>query len=194
MTETPSRCIAEQAEINIEEILSVIWRVRPGVHTVPCELNGFKQPDPFEGPGETYADAYSRIHARVLMLANAWRELANIASKSIERADKPNRVILPDGFVIEGRAADEWHKFMALIQELSEKVLDHSAKGGEKITVDDRVIEAEAKVAALTKALDESAKMIEGRDRNNLGVPWPGDVKMADKIRRLREAALAVTA
>ena len=38
-----------------------LWRVLPNTHTLSCELNGFAKPDPFEGPGETYSDAYRRV-------------------------------------------------------------------------------------------------------------------------------------
>lgn len=37
---------------------------------------------------------------------------------AIEETPDPHRVFFDDGFVIDGRAADEWHKFMMLIQRV----------------------------------------------------------------------------
>ena len=56
MTELEKRELAE-AE-------SAQWRVAPNCHTIPCEMNGFAKPDPFEGQGETYRAAYERLAAK----------------------------------------------------------------------------------------------------------------------------------
>lgn len=46
------RLRAEKAEAE-----AALWRIAPNVHTVG------NNPDPFEGPGETYRDAYLRLRA-----------------------------------------------------------------------------------------------------------------------------------
>jgi hypothetical protein len=50
-------------------------------------------------------------------------ELRDIAKAGIKPNDKPNTVVFPDGFVIEGRAADEWIGFLRLVIEVADKAL-----------------------------------------------------------------------
>lgn len=54
---------AEAAEkARADDAEAALWRVFPNVHTV--EIEGGSEADPFEGPGETYHDAYHREKAR----------------------------------------------------------------------------------------------------------------------------------
>lgn len=53
---------AKDAEL--AETVNALWRIPPNMHTIPCEANGFAEPDPFEGVGETYANAYTREKSR----------------------------------------------------------------------------------------------------------------------------------
>lgn len=59
------RAIAEKereaAEQRATEAEGALWRLFPNTHTV--EIEGGKKADPFEGPGETYHDAYFRVVA-----------------------------------------------------------------------------------------------------------------------------------
>jgi hypothetical protein len=47
--------------------------------------------------------------------------LDRAAKSAIRENDMPNRVIFKDGFVVEGRAADEWLKFLRLIIDVCEQ-------------------------------------------------------------------------
>lgn len=89
----PSRTSLEQETAVIEQIESEydsrksveaeshIWRIPPNVHTVSCELNGFAPPDPFEGPGETYKDAYERVKADLNKVYHERNHLVSALSK-----------------------------------------------------------------------------------------------------------------
>ena len=57
----------ERLQYELCEAESAVWRVPPNTHTVSCELNNFKEPDPFEGPGETYKDAYNHLKEKTSM-------------------------------------------------------------------------------------------------------------------------------
>ena len=52
-------------------------------------------------------------------LRKALGALDNAVEASIRKNDEPHRVIFRDGFVLEGRAADEWHQFMMLIRKVA---------------------------------------------------------------------------
>ena len=56
--------MTEEEEMELAEAEAALWRVLPDAHTIPSVLNGFTEPDPFEGPGETYRAAYERLAAR----------------------------------------------------------------------------------------------------------------------------------
>ena len=60
--------LLETIDRHVAELESALWRIAPNVHTV-CD-----NPDPSEGPGETYAAAYMREKARADKLAerNTW--------------------------------------------------------------------------------------------------------------------------
>lgn len=62
--ETKLAALSAEKDAELAEAASALWRIPPNVHTIPCEANGFAEPDPFEGVGETYADAYMREKAR----------------------------------------------------------------------------------------------------------------------------------
>jgi len=62
--------------------------------------------------------------AEAAALREAWEALAAATVSSIRENDNPNRVIFKDGFTIEGRAADEWLKFMRLIQRMARAAID----------------------------------------------------------------------
>lgn len=49
------------AEVQVSEAEAALWRIAPNVHTIGT-------PDPFEGRGETYADAYHRVAAELAAL------------------------------------------------------------------------------------------------------------------------------
>ena len=51
----------EEMTAQRDNLEAALWRLMPNTHTIPCELNNFANPDPFEGPGETYHDAYHRV-------------------------------------------------------------------------------------------------------------------------------------
>lgn len=52
---------SEEMTTQRDDFEAAIWRLTPNTYTIPCELNNFAEPDPFEGPGETYHDAYHRV-------------------------------------------------------------------------------------------------------------------------------------
>lgn len=49
-----------------DEAQAALWRIPPNVHAVP-------QADPFEGPGETYHDAYKRVKEERDAALVGWR-------------------------------------------------------------------------------------------------------------------------
>lgn len=49
------------AEVQASEAEAALWRIAPNTHTIGT-------PDPFEGLGETYADAYRRVAAELAVL------------------------------------------------------------------------------------------------------------------------------
>jgi len=75
--------LLETIERHVAELESARWRIVPNTHTV-CD-----NPDPFEGPGETYYDAYHREKVRADHLAerNTW-----LSSKMNELQDALVRV------------------------------------------------------------------------------------------------------
>lgn len=56
---------ADQAE-------AALWRIMPNVYTI--EMEGGQKPDQFEGPGETYQDAYVRERDQNKRLVEALKE------------------------------------------------------------------------------------------------------------------------
>ncbi len=54
----------ERLRQELAEVESCLWRIQPNMHTVPCEINDFAEPDPFEGTGEMYKDAYERLREK----------------------------------------------------------------------------------------------------------------------------------
>lgn len=92
---------AKDAEL--AETASALWRIPPNVHTVPCEANGFAEPDPFEGVGETYADAYTREKARAEAAEAALAEVR----KALERIELRTRSVPSD--TAEDDKRDKYH-------------------------------------------------------------------------------------
>src|SRR3990167_4148329 len=88
--------LVHEVEILQEQLTqaeSALWRICPNTYTISCKVNNFVKPDPFEGPGETYHDAYLRvkenniqIQARVVELEKALREIV----------DKDTQIIIGD--------------------------------------------------------------------------------------------------
>ena len=58
----------EVDQIELDEAKAALWRIQPNTFVIPCELNNFAKPDPFEGPGETYHDAYNRVLSELRVL------------------------------------------------------------------------------------------------------------------------------
>lgn len=58
-------CI-ESLENELYDAQSALWRVMPNSYTL--EIDGGPKPDPFEGPGETYHDAYVRLSDEIELL------------------------------------------------------------------------------------------------------------------------------
>lgn len=56
--------LLEETRAERDDYAAAVYRVAPNCHTVG------DNPDPFEGPGETYCDAYLRESARANRLAN----------------------------------------------------------------------------------------------------------------------------
>lgn len=54
--------------------------------------------------------------ARFVRMEQALRALDEATVSAIHENGEPNRVIFKDGFALEGRGADEWLRFMRLIQ------------------------------------------------------------------------------
>lgn len=61
---------------------------------------------------------------RALRLKRALLALEAAAKSAVHENENPNRVVFQDGFVIEGRLADEWLGFMRLIQKTCRAALD----------------------------------------------------------------------
>lgn len=89
--------------------------------TIQCVRATAKQWD--EDESAEYNLAATRWNERKhCSTSQRWEKIAEIARNNIKENDEPNRVKFKDGFVIEGRAADEWMKFMRLIVRISEVV------------------------------------------------------------------------
>ena len=61
----------------VDDCKAALWRISPNTHTISCELNGYQQSDPLEGPGETYKDAYERLKAQVASLSARYETSLN---------------------------------------------------------------------------------------------------------------------
>lgn len=84
------------------------------------------------GAGDYLETALTASRAECEGLRAALKALDAATVSAIHENDKPNRVFFKDGFVLEGRAADEWLRFMHLIQTtvraaLSQKETGHGA-------------------------------------------------------------------
>lgn len=83
-----------------------LWRVFPNTHTIEVPGDPYSQkPDPFEGPGETYADAYKRVNEELEIWKSVFPDIA------------PERV-LPDRSKLEARLANKIVKLRAEIERL----------------------------------------------------------------------------
>lgn len=101
------RAEIERLSHELVEAESALWRISPRTHTIevqggPCS----QKPDPFEGPGETYADAYNRVNEEL----ETW--------KSVFPDVAPERV-LPDRSKLETRLAKLEAVAEAVLSELS---------------------------------------------------------------------------
>lgn len=82
---------AEQQAIEAE---AALWRIAPNTHTIGT-------PDPFEGPGETYADAYHRVAAECDALREALAENQSMAQTLQFYADRNNYLSPSTGFAAQ---------------------------------------------------------------------------------------------
>ena len=64
------RAEVDKLEHDVLEAESALWRIQPNSYTLGTE------PDPFEGPGETYRDAYERLRAENERLRGALGRIA----------------------------------------------------------------------------------------------------------------------
>lgn len=95
--------------------------------------------------------------------ADALKVLRDAAKAGIRKTDDPHRVIFKDGFVIEGRAADEWHSFMSLIIDVADKALASSSSVNEELLK--RAQTAEKRLKDATDAFQrERARHLETQD------------------------------
>lgn len=87
MLDREAAAALEAQAAELAETASALWRIPPNMHTIPCEVNGFAEPDPFEGVGETYADAYmrekSRAEAAEARLAEARRLIRSTHKRAV---------------------------------------------------------------------------------------------------------------
>jgi hypothetical protein len=91
-------------EMALTEAESSLWRIQPNIHTISCSLNNHAQPDPFEGPGETWEAAAHRHADRARVLQSALAALARSvtglteASDDVSRALEDAKALLADDF------------------------------------------------------------------------------------------------
>ena len=62
-------------------------------------------------------------------VAKALKALDDAVTASLRVNDEPHRVVFRDGFVLEGRPAEEWHNFMMLIRKVARTALQQQGAG-----------------------------------------------------------------
>lgn len=92
----------------------LIGRAFGGMEETDPSLSGLKvAPRGQASAASLYLD---RFFARVARMEEALKALDAATVSAIHENGEPNRVLFKDGFVAEGRIADEWLRFMRLIQ------------------------------------------------------------------------------
>jgi len=74
--------------------------------------------------GAEIMDGQGTDAARAARYGQALLALESASKSAVRENGNPNRVVFQDGFVIEGRLADEWLRFMRLIQRACRAALD----------------------------------------------------------------------
>ena len=69
----------------VQELEQEVWRISPNVFTV--EIEGGQKADPFEGPGETYREAYNRTQQALERMTERAARYANGLEKAASRFD-----------------------------------------------------------------------------------------------------------
>lgn len=174
-------------DAELAEAASALWRIPPNVHTIPCEANGFAEPDPFEGVGETYADAYMREKTRA-------DSASALLSARIEEC-----AVLKDQIAVKDVVLD---KAVQEIERLKNLVGDPEGTAAHAETFLARAERAEAQLAETRKALERERNQLRDKLHCMCGSPidhsaWEGHTPVSvydyslDQERSRAEAAEA---
>jgi hypothetical protein len=88
--------LIERLEAEKTEAEASLWRVFPNTHTVFVdEYPLSKNPDPFEGKGETYKQAYERLAGENVRLREALEPFARVAELDIGTDEEGEDIFWP---------------------------------------------------------------------------------------------------
>jgi hypothetical protein len=77
---------------------------------------------------ESLSAELAEARKREERLRTAHEVMAKAVTDATHENDQPHRIIFKDGFVIEGRAAEEWHRLLRLLQRFSQDALSPEQK------------------------------------------------------------------
>lgn len=128
MTEEELTALEAEASENVfedDEANSLIRRQARAIAELRRERGAATcDPDGCKAHINAFMRRAEAAEARVARLEAALRALDAATVSAIHENEKPNRVLFKDGFVLEGRGADEWLRFMRLIQTACRATLD----------------------------------------------------------------------
>lgn len=92
--------LIERLEVEKTEAEASLWRVFPNTHTVFVdEYHLSKNPDPFEGKGETYKQAYERLSKEVRL----WENMATKSGGQLQQVKDAIQTL--HGIALTGEAS-----------------------------------------------------------------------------------------